>query len=235
MRLLAIGDIHGCSTAFDNLLEAVGLQQEDQLITLGDYVDKGPQTRGVLERLLELYENHQLIPLTGNHEIMMLEARKGGRSQEFWLSKGGDKTLDSYSQMNEIKTLDNIPNEHWNFLKNSCLAWYETDTHIFVHANAAPHLPMAQQSPDELFWQKFSPRDPHDSGKILICGHTSQKDGRPINLVHRICLDTWVCGNGWLSCLDVDTGKIWQTNQQGQWQIGFLEEFQGSFLDELRL
>ncbi len=84
---------------------------------------------------------------------------------------------------------------------------------------------MDQQSDHQLFWQKFEARRPHYSGKTLVCDHTSQKDGKPINLGHRICIDTWACGGKWLTCLDVHTGKIWQTNQQGQIQTAVIDDF----------
>lgn len=225
MRTLAVGDIHGCSTAFNKLIEIIKLRPEDKLITLGDYVDKGPDSKQVLEQLLYLEQNYQLIPLKGNHELMMLAAYQGKESPALWLEVGGEQTLESYAQPNEIKTFHNIPDSHWNFIRHHCLNWYETKTHLFVHANLDPKLPPHQQSEHELFWQKIYPRDPHYSGKIVICGHSSQKNGCPVNLGHQICLDTWACGQGWLTCLDVDTGKIWQTNQHGQVKTGNIKDF----------
>ncbi|MCE9532075.1 MAG: metallophosphoesterase, partial [Planctomycetes bacterium] len=71
MRLLAIGDIHGCRTALDHLLELVQLLPGEMVITLGDYVDRGPDTKGVLDRLIDLHLAGQLIALRGNHEVMM--------------------------------------------------------------------------------------------------------------------------------------------------------------------
>ena len=74
-RILAIGDIHGCSQALDTLLSLVKLGRDDLLVTLGDYVDRGPDSRGVIERLLSIFRREQLVALRGNHEIMMLQAR----------------------------------------------------------------------------------------------------------------------------------------------------------------
>ena len=76
MRILAIGDIHGCSRAFDTLIDAVSPEPDDQIITLGDYVDRGPDSRGVLDRLVALHDGGRLIALRGNHDAMMLEARR---------------------------------------------------------------------------------------------------------------------------------------------------------------
>ncbi|MDJ0510234.1 MAG: metallophosphoesterase family protein [Crocosphaera sp.] len=228
MRTLAVGDIHGCAIAFEKLLDVINLRPEDKLIVLGDYVDKGPNSKEVLDKLINLYQNHQLIPLKGNHELMMLDASQGRQHKDFWLAVGGKATLNSYAQVSDNNLLDNIPEHHWNFVKNHCLHWYETEEHIFVHANVDPDLPLAKQSNHDLFWQKIYPRQPHYSGKTVICGHTSQKDGCPVNMGHQICIDTWACGKGWLTCLEVETGKIWQTNQKSELKIGDIGDFSHS-------
>ena len=93
MRLLAIGDIHGCYDALRALEAAVPILPTDMVITLGDYVNRGPQSAAVLEWLIARHATGQLIPLRGNHEIMMLEAKNGGGSLVDFLSVGGDKTL----------------------------------------------------------------------------------------------------------------------------------------------
>lgn len=225
MSTLAIGDIHGCSKAFDYLLKAVELRSQDIIITLGDYVNKGPDSKGVLERLVKLDKTGQLIPLLGNHDIMMLEARSDKKAAEDWfLKKGGHKTLISYGQ-NDLKALSNVPNAHWNFLEKRCHAWLETKNFIFVHANLNPKLPLNQQSQQDLFWTKFNNPSPHYSGKTMICGHTSQKSGKPINLGYAICIDTWACGNGWLTGLEVEKGRVWQANQRGQIRTAWINDF----------
>jgi serine/threonine protein phosphatase 1 len=76
-----------------------------------------------------------------------------------------------------------------------------------------------------LFWESFTDRGPHDSGKIMICGHTQQRSGVPLNLGHAVCLDTWAYGNGWLTCLDATTGRIWQANQKGERRTAELDDF----------
>ena len=76
-RTIAIGDIHGCSAALDALLDAIRPRPEDTIVTLGDYINRGPDTRGVLDRLIDLGRRCRLVPLLGNHEQMLLEARSG--------------------------------------------------------------------------------------------------------------------------------------------------------------
>src|SRR5262245_22201687 len=122
-RLLAIGDIHGCSRALDALLEAVKLTAEDRLIFLGDYVDRGPDSRGVVERVLALHASYPVVALRGNHELMMLSARSNADSMQFWLAVGGRQALASYSPAGRI---DDVPETHWRFFRETCVNWYET-------------------------------------------------------------------------------------------------------------
>src|SRR6478672_11639404 len=96
MRTLAIGDIHGCLRALDALLELVRPQPEDLLVTLGDYVDRGPDSPGVLDRLISLKSACRLVPLKGNHDLMMLDALDNPDAFRDWLSTGGRKTAQSY-------------------------------------------------------------------------------------------------------------------------------------------
>lgn len=207
-------------------MTAVQLQPQDQVVTLGDYVDRGPDSKGVLERLVALHWQGQLIALRGNHELMMLRARHSERFALYhWLSAGGEETLASYTGGETRGGLTSIPEEHWNFIEKICVNWWETASHFFVHANAYSNLPLSQQPERMLFWQKFNRPTPHRSGKTMVCGHTSQKSGEPLNLGHAICIDTWVYGRGWLTCLDVTSGRVWQANQDGQFRMGWLDAF----------
>jgi serine/threonine protein phosphatase 1 len=151
----------------------------------------------------------------------MLQARNNPLKQRLWLEKGGKATLKSYSEGHLIK----IPESHWDFLGKVCINSYETANHLFVHASLDPHLPLARQPEYKLFWEKFQYPAAHSSGKTMICGHTSQKSGKPINLGHAICIDTWAYGQGWLSCLDVETGKLWQVNQRGNFRISHIQDY----------
>jgi serine/threonine protein phosphatase 1 len=225
MRILALGDIHGCSRALDAILNSVRPHPDDQIIALGDYVDRGPDSMGVLERLIALRRTHKLVALRGNHEQMMLDARAGNLGANFWFEWGGHDTLVSYTPWGEDGSLAEVPPHHWDFMEKDCVNWYETDTHIFVHAIVDPDLPLDQQPLAKLHWEPLhSSQKPHLSGKIVICGHTAQRSGKPLNLGHTICIDTWVYGEGCLTCLDVTTGKYWQANQLGQTRQGWIDE-----------
>jgi serine/threonine protein phosphatase 1 len=222
MRHLAVGDIHGCSRALTTLAESVPFRADDVLITLGDYVNRGSDTRGVLDWLIAYDAVHELIPLRGNHEWMMLNAREGDREFRIWRDCGGDATLASYST-DERNWRNDIPEAHWEFLEYRTRAWYETDTHFFVHANAYPDRPLRDQPDSMLYWEPFDHPAPHESGKVMVCGHTSQKSGRPLSMGHAVCIDTWACGRGWLTCLDVQSGRYWQANQQGETREDWIE------------
>jgi serine/threonine protein phosphatase 1 len=218
MRVLAIGDIHGCLTSLRALLAAVAPRPDDLIVTLGDYIDRGPDSRGVLDEMIALRGTGRLIALRGNHEVMMLNARDGG-PDEFptWMACGGRPTLVSYGAPNPTRDdLDLVPADHWFFIENDCRDWYETETHLFVHANAYPRLAPEDQPTFVLHWEKFDDLGPHESGKVLVCGHTRQPGGVPLNIGHAICLDTGAYAGGWLTCLDCGSGQYWQSNETGE-------------------
>jgi serine/threonine protein phosphatase 1 len=224
MRTLVIGDIHGCLLALDSLLDVVAPRPEDRLITLGDYVDRGPDSAGVLNRLIALFEKGRLIPLRGNHDEMMVQARKG-HGRRMWLNCGGKQTLESYGHQVEDEESDRIPLRHVQFLEKDCRDWYETESHFFVHASAYPDLPLSEQPPYMLFWEKIEGPVEHDSGKIMVCGHTRQTTGVPLDLGSTVCIDTGVYDSeGWLTCLHVETGHYWQANQRGQTRTGTMND-----------
>ena len=219
MRTLAIGDIHGCLTALETLLGFVQPQADDLIITLGDYVDRGPDSRGVLDLLIALLWQGQLIPLRGNHDQMFCGAGDGKISLPNWLALGGVQTLQSYGG-----NFDGVPVEHWEFLKIGLINHHETATEIFVHGGVWPDYPVADQDERVLLWARFYDQAPHFSGKRIICGHTNQKSGLPNNIGHALCIDTRAHGGGWLTCLHVESGQIFQANQRGETRLLHLDE-----------
>jgi serine/threonine protein phosphatase 1 len=224
MRILAIGDIHGCSRALATLLGMVNPRPEDLVITLGDYVDRGPDSFGVVEQLRALHRTGRLVALLGNHEEMMLAARQGPDNLTGWLACGGRQALASYSVLGDGGKLVDVPDEHWDFLENGCSDWYETESHLFAHANVNPDMPMDEQPGYMLRWEAIDNSAPHCSGKVLICGHTQQRSGLPLDLGHAVCIDTWAYGSGWLTCLDVKSGRVWQANEAGRQRTFYLDE-----------
>ncbi|MGE0607348.1 MAG: metallophosphoesterase family protein [Pirellulales bacterium] len=213
-RTIAIGDIHGCDAAFQAVLAAIDLRRSDTLVMLGDYIDRGPNSRGVIDRLLGLASRCHLVALMGNHEEMLLDNLEHPDEPDAWLIYGGRATLQSYGP---DAGLADIPAEHVEFLRN-CQNYFETDTHFFVHANYDSDTPLDAQQLYALRWVslKHSIPGPHISGKTAVVGHTSQKSGEILDLGHLKCIDTYCFGGRWLTALDVESGQTWQASAQGE-------------------
>jgi len=224
MRTLAIGDIHGCRRALDTLLSCVAPASRDRIVTLGDYVDRGEDTAGVFERLLALSRDHDLVALRGNHDELMLRARDSDDDFEMWVGYGGDDVLESYDLPVSRSSLNKIPTSHWRFLTEKCRDLFETPTHFYVHGGVRHDVPLKQQRARVCRWTKFRDPPPHMSGKTMVCGHTAQKTGQPRHIGHAVCIDTWVYARGWLTCLEVESGRLWQANEQGQSRAGHLDD-----------
>lgn len=210
-RTIAIGDIHGCSSALDCLIEEIRLQEQDRLVFLGDYVDRGPDSRGVIERLLALRKRCQTVFLLGNHEIIFRSVLAGLPPAK-WLEVGGQQTLASYGG-----SLEGVPAAHLAFLYD-LLPYYETEKELFVHANYDATLPLSSQTEQMLYWEHLGDKlpSPHISGKHVYLGHTPQANFEIGNFGHFTCIDTYCFGGGWLSAIDVESGEIWQVSQNGQ-------------------
>lgn len=212
-RILVTTDIHGCSLAFAALIDAIDLQPQDTLVTLGDYVDRGIDSKGVLDQLIALQSKCNLVPILGNHDQMMLHARDGKSDFQFWKNCGGDTALDSYGSTSQLSS---IPAIHFRFLE-SCRSYYETETHIFVHANYKPDVPVNELDDHTLRWlslRDYVPPKPHCSGKTFVVGHTPQPE--VLDLGYLICIDTGCCSGGWLTAMDVNTNQVWQVNERGE-------------------
>ena len=210
-RVFAIGDVHGCSLALRAILDRIQPDAADTIVTLGDYIDRGPDARAVVNLITQFGSQYKVVALRGNHETMMLATRDRQRWLRPWLSYSGEATLQSYGG-----TFDDVPDEHFEFLENGLVAYYECDTHFFVHANAETHLALEDQSDAALYWRKFGNPDRHCSGKIMVCGHTPQQSGVPLDNGNAVCIDTLAHGGGWLTCLDVSSGTYWQANETGE-------------------
>ena len=214
MRLLAIGDVHGCLDALNLLLEELSPGSEDVVVTLGDYVDRGPESQGVLDRLLQLREETRLIPLLGNHDWMFLNALRGKKEvTKNWLRVGGEETLFSYGGIQQV------PERHRRFLEHDCLRWWQAEDlpYFFVHGSADPEVPLDAQTEEWLLWHRVHEQTlPHVSGRTMVCGHTAQKTGVPWVQPGAVCIDTCACGKGWLTCFDVGAQTFLQAKDSGE-------------------
>ncbi|MDA1177790.1 MAG: metallophosphoesterase family protein [Planctomycetota bacterium] len=213
-RLIAIGDIHGCLTAFNRLLVAIEPTTSDTIVLLGDYIDRGPDSRGVIDRILQLRLECTLLTILGNHDEMLLSVLEGSLPPEYWVRYGGTSTLNSYGFSGDW---DAIPVNHLDFLR-SCSGLIQLDDFFFTHANYDADRPLSEQ--DSLLLRWTSLRDkrpkPHESGKTAILGHTADPQGEVFDLGYLKCIDTFCYGGMWLTALDVRCGTSWQTNEKGE-------------------
>lgn len=214
-RTIAIGDIHGHAAALAALVAAIQPQPDDTLVFLGDYVDRGPDSRGVLSQLIELSQRLTVVALMGNHEETMLAARKRPSNLDFWLSPacGGLATLESYGPAQDFSL---IPAQHFRFLEG-LRRYHETDTHFFIHANYAPNWRLEQHDSRTALWLDLNNcPGPHYTGKTAIVGHTPQADGLILDLGYLKCIDTGCGFGGLLTALDVASGRTWQADEAGR-------------------
>jgi serine/threonine protein phosphatase 1 len=215
-RTIAIGDIHGCDAALTAILAAVAPATDDTIVVLGDFVDRGPNTCGVIEQLLELSRRCQLVTLLGNHEEMLLLARDDDLELRAWLQFGGRETLESYG----VTQLTGVPDGHIRFITN-CRQFFENDTHLFVHASYLADKEPKEFPPHVLRWESLWERipPPHHSGKKVVVGHTALQEGEVFDLGYLTCIDTYCYGGGWLTALEPATGTRWQADRAGNLRI----------------
>jgi len=196
-----IGDIHGCHRSLTQLLPQV-LHRADTFVFLGDYVDRGPQSKAVIATIVSLQRaKGRVIALMGNHDFLFLQHLMGGDNRLF-LQVGGRQTLASYGlslTADQAEISRGIPLEHLAFLKSLPLFW-EDQHAIYVHAGLQPDRHLSQQTPQWCLWareQFISTR--YDFGKPVVFGHTVFTE--PLLTVNRIGIDTGAVYGGRLTAL----------------------------------
>lgn len=219
MRTLAIGDIHGCHVALTHLLKMVEPCDDDRIVFLGDYIDRGPASREVVESMVNWTAKCPAIFLRGNHEVMILDARDDNLKANLWQSYGGYEALISYGAAYEPNWATKIPKSHWEFFTRT-ERYLETERQIFVHACLDPDSDMDDQPDWLLYWENVDRLKPHKSGKRIICGHSPQRSGQILDLGFAVCIDTGAVNGGWLTCLDVFSGRWWQANEKRESRQG---------------
>ena len=197
-----IGDIHGCSKTLTELLKIMEpIHPDDTIIFIGDYIDRGPDSKGVVDIVLDLRKRHnRVITLMGNHEFMFINALKGIDIEGF-LRIGGEETFKSYGiPVDTFQDLHKkIPQEHLIFFQELLLYW-EDQEHIYVHAGLKPGMHLTQQSMDWLLWARDEFIDlNYDFGKKVIYGHTPFD--KPKIDDNKIGVDTGAVYDGYLTCL----------------------------------
>ena len=169
-----IGDIHGCYTSLVQLLKYVENRSEN-IIFLGDYIDRGPDSKKVVELILELKKKRsKIITLLGNHEYMLLNYLSG-RDDNLFLRVGGRQTLTSYGLPPDLppeETKAAIPPEHLTFYYNLSLLWEDSYAY-YVHAGLQPDVHISKQTRNWCLWVRNEfIRSSFDFGKPVVFGHT---------------------------------------------------------------
>jgi len=207
-RLLAIGDIHGCYGLLQRLMDNVKPTKKDQLVFLGDYIDRGEQSRQVVEYLLALQKEFPAtVFLRGNHEQMLLDFL-AGEDKLMFLLNGGNATLESYQPPDKPKPV--IPPEHLTFF-NNLQSSFSFGDFLFVHAGLRPEVPIEKQEEYDMLWIRgeFINSD-YDWGKTVVFGHSPQPE--VLFRDNMIGLDTGAVYNNQLTCCDLLTRKLWQVS-----------------------
>ena len=209
------GDIHGCLSSFNALLEFISPGKDDVIVTLGDYIDRGPASKGVIDRLIQLDKEINLITLCGNHELMMEEARFGPPASSFWLLNGGIETLASY----QSRKLSEVPDAHWRFFQN-LKPFHVVDRFLLCHATVPFDKAPEDCDIDELYWERFHDLKPRQDGKFLVCGHTPQDGSLPRVANGNVCIDTGCVHGGYLTALTLETGEYLQASENEDYRDG---------------
>ena len=210
-RFFSIGDIHGC---LDKLMALMGLINvdwaDDTVVFMGDYIDRGPDPKQVVDYVMGLREKHErVVCLRGNHEAMFLNYLDR-REEEIFLCNGGRDTLRSYGILPDAADRKaKLPPKHLEFFR-ALLPFYETEKYLFVHDGERPGIPMKLQDPHDLIWIRHEFfMSAHGMKKIVVFGHTPFR-AEPFVGENMIGIDTGAVYGGTLTCLELPSMKFHQ-------------------------
>ncbi len=227
-NLFVVGDIHGCADEFQALIEKLPLDQPCAVVLVGDYIDRGPKSRQVIDALMELSTRVKIYPLMGNHESCLLEflehpySNVGAR----FLLNGGWATLQSYSQRPGDYS---IPPEHVSFVRSLKLG-YSNAKHVFVHAGL-PDVPLGEldekEHRDDLLWvRRAFLHSRYSWEKVVVHGHTHCRavhfDERRINV------DTGCVFGNKLSAVHLPSRKVYDVPKFTKSEHIYLADAEGS-------
>lgn len=206
-KTFIVGDIHGCLDLLQRLIRSIPWRPEvDRLIFLGDYVDRGADSRGVVEAVMEISRTSERVDcLMGNHEKILLDFVEGRDVSTFFLN-GGTSTLNSYRTVQPGIRPVLIPEDHLAFLR-SLKTWVELDDYYVVHAGLRPGIQLENQSQEDMLWIRdafiFSN---YRFKKRVIFGHTPFS--QPLVMENKIGLDTGAVYGNKLTCLELPSLKF---------------------------
>lgn len=200
MFTFAIGDTHGCCDKLARLLDdcrRFAGSRAARFVFLGDYIDRGPDSRGVIDCIIKMQatEPDKVVAVAGNHEDLLLAALASREAVGRWIANGGDATLRSYG----VRSLHDLPPDHLSWI-GGLPTDHDDGLRLFVHAGIRPGIPLDRQSRADMLWI----REPFlastaDHGRLIVHGHTPQRDGTPEICRNRINLDTGAVFGGKLT------------------------------------
>jgi len=235
MSSFVIGDIHGCSEELRYLIDALPVRPDDEIVFLGDYIDRGPDASGVVSYLIKLkdhFSENRLVFLKGNHEDMLLSYLElSGQHGKMFLLNGGKATVESYGISSDnpspSRLRDAMPPAHLAFYQTleSC---YLTEPYLCVHAGVHPLKTLPEQTEEELLWIRHPfLYSSHILPYTILFGHTPQHSVL-YDLPYKIGLDTGLVYGNILTCFDTDEKVLYQigrgkkrvakTSIQQKWQ-----------------
>jgi serine/threonine protein phosphatase 1 len=223
--LYAVGDIHGEREKLEKLIASLPLRDGDRFVFMGDYVDRGPDSRGAVEYLIQHAKRYPSVFLCGNHESMFLdflgwqgEAYFGG---DAFLANGGDRTLSSYGYFDAPEPDPRkfaLPPDHHAFFRDLRLHHHEGD-YLFVHAGVGRNVSvetdvafaMRRARSEDLLWDRATFELPHRLGVTIVYGHTPSPDFEVRwNLPWSIGIDTGAVYGGRLTAIRLPDETVFQ-------------------------
>ena len=212
-KIICIGDIHGELYKLQKLFNKISIGEDDTIIFLGDYIDRGQYSKQVIDYIMDLKTKHNVITLEGNHEQMARSAYKG--SIQFymdWCRNGGETTFKSYKE-HEYPLEVMFEGYQKDFFDNLKLC-HEEENFIFAHGYIDGDLDCCDQNRWPCLWYRFDDIQPHKSGKTVVVGHTIQRGGIT-NKGYKICIDTGsFLRDGFLTAMVIDGGKVGYINSE---------------------
>lgn len=210
-KIFAVGDIHGCYDKLAAIMKILPWSKEDGdlLLFIGDYVDRGPKSRDVVEFLCRLKDKGgDFIFLKGNHEKMLLDYYIEQRDQMLYVANGGAETIASYVEGAIGKKAFQLPEEHLDFLQSLKL-YHETEDYIFVHAGLRDNVVVNEQMEEDLLWirEEFI-YSAYDWNKRVIFGHTALET--PFVTPGKIGIDTGAVYGNKLTAVELPRMKFYQ-------------------------
>jgi len=214
-RLFAVGDVHGCIDELEALLEAISPAAGDEIVFVGDYIDRGPSPSGVIERLLRLRDTTEAacVFLRGNHEDMFLAwLGEEGRHGDAFLLNGGRGTIESYgvpARCSGEVAKTHLPESHLAFLRGLRYR-HVRERFLFVHAGVSPRRSLEEQREEDLLWirEEFI-RNRHPFPYTVIFGHTPHREV-VWHAPWKIGIDTGCVYGNKLTCLELRSATLYE-------------------------